>query len=143
MRRKIKVKKDEILSLIIRLVFDVNRWHYIRYLCSTHETYIPLYVISTSVYTNVYNFSCCCGFWLYFLFKIYLLWSRRRELRCVLWHMILVKLKFDLVWKIVCRKYASDDVIYNKKSRSFAYLFFVIEFLRYAIFNLFKKQICL
>ena len=56
-----------------------------------------------------------CGLRLCFLFKIYLLWSRRGELRCVLWHMILVKLNSHSYKKVLCRKYAMNDVIQKQK----------------------------
>ena len=56
-----------------------------------------------------------CGLRLCFLFKIYLLWSRRGELRCVLWHMILVKLNSHSYKKVLCRKYAINDVIQKQK----------------------------
>ena len=96
------------------LGFDINRWHYIQYLCSTHETYIPLYVISMCVYLCIV-LVVVCGLRLCFLFKIYLLWSRRGELRCVLWHMILVKLNSHSYKKVLCRKYAMNDVIQKQK----------------------------
>ena len=56
-----------------------------------------------------------CGLRLCFLFKIYLLWSRRGGLRCVLWHMILVKLNSHSYKKVLCRKYAMNDVIQKQK----------------------------
>ena len=74
----------------------------------TDDTTFDIYVPPTKIgspymsYPHVcilgYSSSCCL--WLKilcFLFEIYLLRSRKMELRCVSWHMILVKLNSHLV----------------------------------------------
>ena len=71
---------------------------------TTFDIYVPPtklgspYMSYPHVCILVYSSSCCL--WLKilcFLFEIYLLRSRKMELRCVSWHMILVKLNSHLL----------------------------------------------